>query len=212
MAPYLTPATRPTSSSEQQPPVRPERRAALREHRVVERAQRELAALLLLVVAPQLQHHQLADRVHEIRRDRTCRARLRAAPSPPRETPRRGRSACPAPPTGPRSAGGWRRRTRARRTSDFGELAELDAWRRRGGSRPRSSSARSSAPSLRRTTPARRTSTCAPSTRPAAGAGSAGSGPGYTSWIEMFQSVGMLKSRMCSFWRSGGHERSTSVR
>ncbi len=47
-------------------------------------------------------------------------------------------------------------------------------------------------------------STCAPSTPPAAGAGSAGSAPGYTSWIEMFQSVGKLKSRMCSFWRSGG--------
>ncbi len=27
---------------------------------------------------------------------------------------------------------------------------------------------------------------------------------GKTSWIEMVHSVGMLKSRRCSFWRSGG--------
>ena len=55
----------------------PERRVALREHGVVERAQRELPFLRFLVVAPQLQHHQLADRVHEV--GRIERAALRFA-------------------------------------------------------------------------------------------------------------------------------------
>ena len=48
--------------------MQPERRGAVAEQRVVERAQRERLALLLLVVLAQLQQHQLADAVDEIRR------------------------------------------------------------------------------------------------------------------------------------------------
>ena len=59
--------------------MEPERRRAVAEQRVVERAQRERLALLLLVVLPQLQQHQLADACRRGTSDRTCRARLRAA-------------------------------------------------------------------------------------------------------------------------------------
>ena len=53
----------------------------LAEQRVVKRAQRKRLALLLLVVAAQLQQHQLADACTPDRSDRTCRARPRGARS-----------------------------------------------------------------------------------------------------------------------------------
>ena len=46
----------------------PERRIALREHRVMEAAQVVLSGLLFLIVAAKLQHHQFSDRVQKIAR------------------------------------------------------------------------------------------------------------------------------------------------
>src|SRR5689334_18267818 len=48
--------------------MRTERRIALREYCVVERAERVFAALLFFEVAAHLQHHELADRVQPIAR------------------------------------------------------------------------------------------------------------------------------------------------
>ena len=99
------------SSPKHQPAQRPERRRALGQQRVVKRAQRRLAALLLLPVVTQLEQRQLAGGVDQI--GRIERAALGLAPGArlPRETPRRGRSACPAPPTSHRCADECRRRS-----------------------------------------------------------------------------------------------------
>ena len=46
----------------------PERRIALREHRIMEAAQVVFPGLLLFVIAAKLQHHQFSDRVQKIAR------------------------------------------------------------------------------------------------------------------------------------------------
>ena len=154
--------------------MEPERRGALAEQRVVKRAQRKRLALLLLVVLPQLEQHQLADGVDEIRRIE--RAALRFAPRAALLHERLLAEVAHA--LLDRHVLGVQLDAddEAHEANErFGELPELDARDPGGRSRPRSSSARSSAPSLRRTTPARTGSTCAPSTPPCADADSAGS-------------------------------------
>src|SRR5688572_31831432 len=53
---------------QQETTMGPERRRSLAEHGIVKGAYGVAVALLLLVVAPHLQHHQLAGTVHKVRR------------------------------------------------------------------------------------------------------------------------------------------------
>ena len=96
----------PDGVAEHQLPVHREGGRAVAEQLIVKRPLRILRALLLLVVPAQLQQHQLADRVDEI--GRIERAALGLAPRAAllHETSRRGRTACPAPPTSLRRAAG----------------------------------------------------------------------------------------------------------
>ena len=164
------------SVAQHQPPMQRERRRALLQQRVVERAQRERCRPgCVFTSLPELLQHQLADRVDQVRRIERAALGLATrvgflekrvlAEHPHALLDRQILGVQPDRDDEPHEA-----------DERLLQLPEADRADPSCRSPPPASSPRSSAPSLRRRSPLRRRSTCAPSTPPGAGAGTARSG------------------------------------